>query len=93
MRAEFPVTARMAYLNSAGAGPVSHRVMEAARQFYQETLESGDRAWDVWIARRARARVDVARLINAEPDEIGFTINTSSGMNLVVDALEGAGDV
>jgi cysteine desulfurase/selenocysteine lyase len=36
---------------------------------------------------------DVARLINAEPAEIAFTTNTSSGMNLVVDALEGAGSV
>jgi len=93
VREEFPVTARMAYLNSAGAGPVSRRVQAATQQFYQETLEAGDRAWDVWVARRERARADVARLVNAEPDEIAFTTNTSSGMNLIVDALEGAGEV
>jgi selenocysteine lyase/cysteine desulfurase len=83
----------MAYLNSAGAGPVAVRVRAAAEQFYRETLEGGDRAWDAWVARRERARADVARLVNAEPDEIAFTINTSSGMNLIVDALEGAGEV
>ncbi|HWW73844.1 MAG TPA: aminotransferase class V-fold PLP-dependent enzyme, partial [Pyrinomonadaceae bacterium] len=92
-RAEFPVTENFAYLNSAGAGPVSRRVAEAAGQFYRETMESGDRLWEVWLARRERARADVARLINAEPDEVAFTTNTSSGMNLIVDALEGVGRV
>lgn len=93
VRADFPVTKNYSYLNSAGAGPVSRRVASAAEQFYRETLESGDRLWDEWLARRERARAEVARLINAEPDEIAFTTNTSSGMNLIVDALEGAGDV
>ena len=92
-RAEFSVTEEYAYLNSAGAGPVSRRTTAAAAQFYVETEESGDRLWEIWLARRERARADVARLINAEPDEIAFTTNTSSGMNLIVDALEGAGRV
>ncbi len=93
VRAEFPVTENYAYLNSAGAGPVSRRTAAAAEQFYRETLESGDRLWEHWLARRERARADVARLINAEPEEIAFTTNTSAGMNLIVDALEGAPSV
>jgi selenocysteine lyase/cysteine desulfurase len=93
VRSEFPVTETYAYLNSAGAGPVSRRVAVTAAQFYGETLESGDRLWEHWLARRESARADVARLIGAEPDEIAFTTNTSSGMNLIVDALEGAGGV
>ena len=88
-RAEFPVAESYAYLNSAGAGPVSRRVNDAAAQFYRETMESGDRLWEHWLARRERARRDVARLINAEPEEVAFTTNTSSGMNLIIDALEG----
>nr|MBA3243076.1 aminotransferase class V-fold PLP-dependent enzyme [Acidobacteriota bacterium] len=93
VRADFPVTGRTAYLNSAGAGPVPTCVLEAAKEFYSETLVSGDRLWEEWLRRREIARASVARLINAEPDEIGFTTNTSSGMNLIVDALEGAGEV
>src|SRR5215204_97767 len=93
VRAEFPATENYAYLNSAGAGPVSRRVADAAAEFYRETLESGDRRWEHWLARRERARADVARLINAEPDEVAFTTITSSGMNLIVDALKGAGRV
>jgi selenocysteine lyase/cysteine desulfurase len=92
-RAEFSVTEEYAYLNSAGAGPVSRRTTAAAAQFYVETEESGDRLWEIWLARREEARAMIARLINAEPDEIAFTTNTSSGMNLIIDALEGAGRV
>ncbi|HZI18825.1 MAG TPA: aminotransferase class V-fold PLP-dependent enzyme [Pyrinomonadaceae bacterium] len=92
-RAEFDVAARYGYLNSAGAGPVSRRTAAAAAEFYRETQESGDRRWESWLARREQARQDIARLVNAEPDEIAFTVNTSQGMNLIVDALEGGGEV
>jgi selenocysteine lyase/cysteine desulfurase len=87
------VTERLAYLNSAGAGPVSRASAEAATEFYRETLESGDKRWFNWLERRERARSAIARLINAEPDEIAFTTNTSSGMNVIIDLLEGRGEV
>ncbi|CAN5166053.1 hypothetical protein BH18ACI2_BH18ACI2_01320 [soil metagenome] len=76
VRQDFPVTERLAYLNSAGAGPLSRQVYEAAISFYRDTLESGDARWFEWLERRERARAQVARLINAEPDEIAFTTNT-----------------
>ncbi|MGB8510693.1 MAG: aminotransferase class V-fold PLP-dependent enzyme [Pyrinomonadaceae bacterium] len=93
VRDDFPVLTHTAYLNSAGAGPVPRVALAAAMQFYQETLDGGDALWDEWLVRRERARLSIARLINAEPDEIAFTTNTSSGMNLIVDALEGSGEV
>jgi cysteine desulfurase / selenocysteine lyase len=93
VRAEFEVVNRYSYLNSAGAGPVSRRTVAAAEELYRETMESGDRRWETWIARRERAREDLARLVNAEPDEIAFTANASQGMNLIVDALEGGREV
>ena len=93
VRQDFPVTERLAYLNSAGAGPVSRAALAAAMEFYRETLESGDKRWFEWLERRERARADVAQLLNAEPDEIAFTTNTSTGMNLIVDALQARGEV
>lgn len=93
VRADFPATERTAYLNSAGTGPVARATAEAAAEFYRDVMDSGDRRWEEWAARRERAREQVARLVNAEPDEIAFTTNTSTGMNLVVDALEGRGEV
>jgi selenocysteine lyase/cysteine desulfurase len=93
VRREFPVTERLAYLNSAGAGPLPRACADAATNFYRETLETGDKHWFEWVDRRERARAAIAQLINAEPDEIAFTINTSTGMNLIIDALEGRGEV
>ncbi|MGH9901774.1 MAG: aminotransferase class V-fold PLP-dependent enzyme, partial [Pyrinomonadaceae bacterium] len=93
VRGDFPVTERLAYLNSAAAGPVARAVADVAAQFYRETMEEGDARWFEWLDRREQARARVARLINAEPEEIAFTTNTSTGMNLIVDALEGHGEV
>ncbi|HEV2764404.1 MAG TPA: aminotransferase class V-fold PLP-dependent enzyme [Pyrinomonadaceae bacterium] len=93
VRADFPVTDTMAYFNSAGAGPVPRVVADAAARFYRETMEEGDRRWTEWLERREQARAALAAFINADTDEIAFTGNTSSGMNLIVDALEGAGEV
>ncbi len=93
LRQDFPVTARRAYLNSAAAGPVPRVALDAALRFYQETLEDGDAHWSAWLRRREQARAALARLINAEPDEIAFTTNTSAGMNLIVDALADRGEV
>lgn len=87
VRREFPVTERVAYLNSAAAGPVMLRAQESAVSFYREMMEEGDARWEEWLDRRERVRERVARFINAEPQEIAFTINTSTGMNLIVDAL------
>ena len=87
VREDFPVTQQLAYLNSAAAGPVPRTVFEATTEFYHETLEGGDARWFEWLARRERARQHIARLINAEPDEIAFTTNTSSGMNDIITEL------
>lgn len=93
VRKQFPVTERFAYLNSAAAGPVSVRAHAAATDFYQKMMRDGDVHWDRWLAQREVARERIAKLINAEPTEIAFTTNTSSGMNVIVDAFEGRGEV
>jgi cysteine desulfurase / selenocysteine lyase len=93
VRGDYPVTERAVYLNSAAAGPLMRQASEAAYSFYREMMEGGDAGWEEWLERRERARESLARFINAEPEEIAFTTNTSSGMNLIADALEGRGSV
>lgn len=93
IRERFPVTGRFAYLNSAAAGPLPIAVQTAATDYYQKMMSDGDVHWHRWLAQREAIRVRIARFINAEPDEIAFTTNTSSGMNVVVDALEERGEV
>jgi cysteine desulfurase/selenocysteine lyase len=93
IRKQFPITEKVAYLNTAAAGPLARATMDAATGYYRQMTEDADQHWDEWLARREDVRKQIAKFINAEPDEIGLTTNTSSGMNVIVDALEDAGEV
>jgi cysteine desulfurase/selenocysteine lyase len=93
VRAKFPVTTTSVYLNTAAAGPLSDSTERAGAFYYEQMMNDGDVHWDEWLARREEVRAQVAAFINGEPDEIGFTTNTSSGMNLIIDALEKHGEV
>ena len=93
IRKKFPVTERVAYLNSAAAGPLSVASQAAAAGYYEKMMRDGDVHWNRWLADREGVRQKVADYINAEPEEIAFTTNTSQGMNVIVDALEDRGEV
>src|SRR2546421_5975990 len=93
IRQRFPVTERVAYLNSAAAGPVSIASQAAAAGYYEKMMRDGDVHWNRWLADREAVRKKIAAFINAEPEEIAFTTNTSQGMNVIVDALEDRGEV
>ena len=93
IRKQFPITENWAYLNAAAAGPLARGTSRAATEYYEQMMNDADLHWDEWLARREEVRAKVAEFINAEPDEIGFTTNTSSGMNVIIDALEKHGEV
>ena len=92
-RSKFPVTLKSVYLNTAAAGPLAQSTAKAGSSYYEQMMNDGDVHWDHWLARREEVRARIAAFINADPEEIGFTTNTSSGMNLIVDALEKHGEV
>ena len=93
IRNQFPVTLNSTYLNTAAAGPLATVTKQAAASYYDQMTNDGDVHWDEWLARRDEIRASVAAFINAEPDEIAFTTNTSSGMNIIIDMLENHGEV
>lgn len=83
LRAEFPAAARYTYLNTAGAPPMSRRAAAAAQRYYAEMLAEGDLGWHRWLDEVEQVRRRVARLINADPDEVAFTASTSQAFNLI----------
>ncbi len=93
IRKHFPVTEHSTYLNTAAAGPLSRATSAAALAYYEQMMNDGDIHWDEWLEKREAVRRQVAAFINAEPDEVGLTTNTSSGMNIIIDALENHGEV
>lgn len=80
-------------MNAAAMSPTPRVVRAAVDRFYREVEEGGDLFWDDWLLRREEARAVIARFVGATPEEIAFVANTSVGMNLVVDILEGRGAV
>jgi len=93
LREDFPALKHGVYLNAAAASPVPRVVTKAVKKFYRQLEEHGDYHWDNWLEAVERVRGTVARLVNAEPDEIAFVPNTSSGINLVVDLIGSDGPV
>jgi len=93
VRADFPGLEGKVYLNAAATSLIARPVREAVTAFYREHEEGGDRLWGTWMGRRETVREKVARFVGAGPDEIAFVPNTSTGINLIVDLLEGDGAV
>ncbi len=93
LRKDFPAADRYVYLNAAAGSPTPRPVRAAVEAYLREMEDSGDRAWNVWLARRDHVRVQAAKLIGAEPEEIAFCDNTSVGMNLIADLLAEDGAV
>lgn len=93
IRKEFPVCRKYVYLNPAGGSPVSKSAADEGKRFYDEMLEFGDTYWEKWLERTENVRKTLADYIGAGRDEIGFTTNTSHGMNLVAQFLKDKGNI
>jgi len=86
VRADFPVTREGIYLDSAYITPVPRQVVEAGRQFV-EAKSMRPISLGAMLEEREKVRVQYARLIGADPDEIGFLYATTEGENVVASAL------
>lgn len=93
VRADFEATRNIAYLKTAATGLPVPTIGETIAEFYRALNAGGDAAWESWAQGRERARLNLAKFINCELDEVAFAPNTSFGMNLIIDALEDAGEV
>ncbi|MFW5781343.1 MAG: aminotransferase class V-fold PLP-dependent enzyme [Bacteroidota bacterium] len=93
IRSFFPACRKFTYLNPAGGSPVSIQAASAAKNYYDEMLHEGDTLYDLWLERKEKVRTTLARFINASPDEVAFTLNTSHGMNLVAGMIDTSGEI
>jgi selenocysteine lyase/cysteine desulfurase len=86
IRARFPVTQRLLYLDSAHQTPLATSVRDALIAFYAEECEmAGPKP--VWLQRVEATRAKVGAVFNAKAGEIAFTKNTSEGLNIAAHAL------
>src|SRR6185436_10755447 len=87
VRGDFPVVRDGLYLNSAYIAPVPAAVADAARAF-ADRKASRPIPLDEMLRKTDEVRGQFARLVGAEPDEIGFLFATSEGENIVASALD-----
>ena len=88
VRADFLITAHRTYVDHAAVGPISRPVQAAMVE--QATLQMD---WcslrsSVWQDRETRARELAAALVNAAPERIAITQNTSHGLSIVTQGID-----
>ena len=90
LRAQIPACQQVVYLNSGWSGPSPRRVLDAitARLEYESAL-GPTTAEVVAIKQRLQeeAASEAAALLNASPDEVFLTQNTTEGINIVLSGL------
>ena len=87
---EFPVTENYAYFDHAAVSPLSNRVVKAVNDYLAMITRSGfaREARDQFAGVVADARAGIARLINAEADEIAFVKNTTQGIIIAANGID-----
>ncbi len=100
LRKDFPIFREhpeLVYLDNAATSQKPEQVIDRVKRFYEESNSNPGRSLHS-LARDAtrqyrEARSNVADFINARPEEIVFTRNTTEAINLVAESLELEGEI
>lgn len=90
IRDDFPMLAHWTHFNCGGMAPLSRSVGAELLRIPQAVIEEGPirlLARDEAFLGIEKARARLAAFIGAEPDEIAFTTQFSTAVNIVVEGL------
>ena len=87
VRADFPITADRAYLNSAYIAPIPRQVVEAGSAFLQAKSQRPLQVGEL-LGTDETVRRQFAQLVNATPDEVGLLFSTAEGENVIAQGLD-----
>lgn len=85
---EFPAANKNVQLKSGGGSPMSKSAYEAAKKYFDDMLHYGDIFWIENLEKVERVRSKVAKYLNSKREEVGFLINSSSCMKVVLHYLD-----
>ena len=80
-RAMFPVFGLWTHLNTAAFGPLPTPTVQAVRTHFASRNESAALDFLDWFDRLDGVRAKIARLIGAEPSDIGFCPNAGTALS------------
>jgi selenocysteine lyase/cysteine desulfurase len=86
LRSRFPILREKTYLYNCSQGALSDAVEEGMREYAKSWRTSGD-PWAEWVGVYEELRCDIARFINADPDEVAIVTSASAGINPIANAL------
>jgi len=88
LRAQFPVTESLIYLNHAAVAPLVRPAAEAMKRFADDAMLCGSLHYEEWLDAYEGVRRAAAKLINVTPAEIALMKNTSEGIATVALGLD-----
>ncbi len=86
-RKEFPILKDVVHLANCSQGPQSKRVRRELESYLENWLTVG-MDWDYWMEEADKAKVEFAKLINADPGEIAITTSVSQATASIASALD-----
>lgn len=86
LRAEFPLTEHMAYLDVAYHNILPTSSARAMGAFCREQLQGGGNP-HLWEEDVEQTRAKLARMIGADREELAFVKNTAEGLSIAASAL------
>lgn len=87
LRALFPITERLVYLNHAAVSPPPTTTLRAVEAQLKDVAENGVLHYRSWIAVRERVRSLLAEMLGARPHQVAFMRNTSDALSTVANGL------
>jgi len=91
IRQQMPATTINLFLNAGSFGPLPLSVIQAMQEQMQEEWQNGrlgTAAFEAMGKIYGDARSRVARLLNADVDEIALTDNTGEGLNIISNGIQ-----
>lgn len=87
LRALFPVTERVNYLNHAAVSAPPAATIAAIQSQLRDVSQNGSVNFRSWLATKERTRTLLATMLGARPDQVAFMRNTSDGLSTVANGL------
>jgi selenocysteine lyase/cysteine desulfurase len=87
LRALFPMTERVVYLNHAAIAPPPVPTIEAVMAQIKDVAENGTLHYRNWVMVKERARKLAAEMIGAQSHQLAFMRNTSDGLSTIANGL------
>lgn len=89
VKRQFPLAENLLYLNAANVCPSSRPVLDRHQEFLTDFHRNPSfQNREKYDARKESLRSKLARMMNAEADEIAVTRNTSEGSNAIVNGID-----